>query len=352
MYLCEQILRQMEFTVSQVAELIGGTVEGDGDAQITQFGKIQEAGKGDISFLANLKYEQYLYTTKASAVIISSDFQTEKSYTTSLIRVTDPYTAFTVLLDAYHKLTVVQKTGIEEPSFLGEECQVGSDIFRGAFSYIGRNSTIGNNVQIYPNVFIGENCQIGENTIIYAGAKLYEGTVVGKDCVIHAGAVLGSDGFGFAPQPDGNYEAIPQMGSVKLEDSVSIGANTVVDCATFKTDSTLIKKGTKIDNLVQIAHNVIIGKNTVIAAQSGIAGSTEIGDNCIIAGQVAVIGHLKIHNKTTIAGQAGVSKSTKKEGETLFGYPAYDIKGYMSSYAVFKQLPDINRRLRELEKKS
>jgi UDP-3-O-[3-hydroxymyristoyl] glucosamine N-acyltransferase len=342
----------MEFTVIQIAELIGGTVEGEGDVKISQFRKIQEAGQGDVTFLANLKYEDYLYTSEASAVIVNNDFKGIKDINPTLIRVADPYAAFSVLLDTYQRLTLVPKTGVEEPSYLGQHCTIGDAVFRGAFSYIGSRTTIGNNVQIYPSVFIGENCRIGDNTILYAGAKLYEGTVVGKNCVIHAGAVLGSDGFGFAPQPDGSYKAIPQLGSVTLEDNVSIGANTVVDCATFNTDATLIKEGTKIDNLVQVAHNVVIGKDTVIAAQVGISGSTAVGDSCIIAGQAGLTGHIKISNKTTIAAQSGILKSTKNEGETLFGSPAYDLKGYLSSYAVFKQLPDINRRLRELEKKS
>ena len=342
----------MEFTVNQIAEILNGTVEGDGNMQINKFGKIQEAQQGHITFLANMKYEKFIYTTKASAVIVGSTFKPEKSITSTLIRVDDPYSSFTILLEAYYRLTYVPKTGVEEPSYLGENCEIADSVYRGAFSYIGKKSVIGYNVQIYPQAFIGENCRIGENTIIYAGAKLYDGTVVGKDCVIHSGAVLGSDGFGFAPQTDGSFTPIPQMGYVELEDNVSIGANTVIDCSTLDTDATLIQKGTKIDNLVQLAHNVVIGKDTVIAAQAGISGSSEIGDNCMIGGQVGLVGHLKIHNKTTFGAQAGVMRSTKMEGETQFGYPAYDLRAFMSSYAVFKQLPDINKRLRELEKKS
>lgn len=342
----------MEFTVNQIAEILNGTVEGDGDIQIKQFGKIQEAQDGDIAFLANLKYERYIYTTGASAVIIGQSFKPEKPISATLIRVDNPYSGFTVLLEAYHRLTYVPRTGVEEPCYLGEDCRIADAVYRGAFSYIGNKSVIGNNVQIYPNVYIGEKCRIGDNSIIYAGAKLYDGTVVGKDCVIHAGAVLGSAGFGFARQEDGSYAAIPQMGHVELEDNVSIGANTVIDCSTLPTDATLVKQGTKIDNLVQLAHNTVVGKDTVIAAQTGISGSTEIGNNCIIGGQVALAGHLKIHNKTTLAGKSGIMKSTKKQGEVLFGLPAYDLRSFMSSYAVFKQLPDINKRLRELEKKS
>ena len=342
----------MEFSVKQIADLIGGTVVGDSDMAITQFGKIQEAGKGDISFLANLKYEQYIYTTQASAVIVGDDFKPTKPIAATLIKVEDPYSSFSVLLEAYHQMTNVAKTGIEEPSFIATDSRTGDNIYRGAFSYIGANTVVGNDVQIYPNAFIGDNCEIGNNTIIYAGAKIYAGTKIGNNCIIHAGAVLGSDGFGFAPQEDGSYKTIPQLGFVQLEDNVSIGANATIDCSTFATDATLVKKGSKIDNLVQLAHNVIVGKDTVVAAQAGVSGSTVIGDNCILAGQVGLIGHLNIHDKTTIAAQAGISRSTRKEGETLFGSPGFDIKGYLSSYAVFKQLPDLNRRLRELEKKS
>ena len=342
----------MKFTVSQIAELIGGEVVGDGSATITQVGKIQEAGKGELSFLANPKYEQHIYTTSATAVIVSTKFEPTQDISASLIKVEDPYASFTLLLEAYHQMTYVPKSGVEDPSFISESAIIGDSPYRGAFSYIGDKAKLGNNVQIYPNAYIGDGCLIGDNTIIYAGAKIYAGTKIGSNCVIHAGAVVGSDGFGFAPQEDGSYKTIPQMGQVILEDNVSIGANATIDCATFPGDATQIKKGTKIDNLVQLAHNVTIGKNTVIAAQAGISGSTELGENCVVAGQVGIVGHLKIHDRTTFAAQAGVSRGTKKEGETLFGSPAYDIKGFMSSYAAFKQLPDINRRLRELEKKN
>lgn len=342
----------MEFSVNQIAQLLQGEVEGDGERLISGLGKIQEAKSNQLSFLSNPKYEQFIYSTQAGAVMVRKDFKPENSIDTTLIKVEDPYASFTVLLEEYHKALTYSKIGVEEPSFLGENSTVGSDIYRGAFSYIGSNVVIGNNVKIYPNSHIGDNCKIGNNSIIYAGAKLYEGTQIGNNCIVHSGAVLGSDGFGFAPQEDGTYKAIPQMGHVVLEDNVSIGANTVIDCATFHGDATTIKEGTKLDNLIQIAHNVTIGKNTVIAAQTGISGSTEVGDNCIFAGQVGVVGHIKIANKTTLAAKAGISRSIKKEGEVLFGSPAYDIKQYLSSYAVFKTLPDINRRLRELEKKS
>lgn len=341
----------MEFTVNQIAELIGGEVVGDGTATILKFGKIQEAGEGDISFLSNPKYEHYIYDSQASAIIVNKSFEHTQAISATLIKVEDAYASFTVLLEAYNKMTAKVKKGVENPSFIADSASIGENHFRGAFSYIGENTRIGENVQVYPSAYIGDDVAIGDNTIIYAGAKIYDGTQIGANCVIHAGAVLGSDGFGFAPQKDGTYQTIPQMGKVILEDNVSIGANTVIDKATFPNDATRIKDGTKLDNLVQIAHNVVIGKNTVIAAQTGISGSTELGDNCVVGGQVGVVGHVKIHDKTTLAAKAGISKGTRQEGEVLFGYPAFNLKEYMSSYAMFKQLPDINRRLRELEKK-
>ena len=329
--------------------LLGGTVEGKGEEEVCSLGKIEDAQKGSISFLSNLKYEPYLYSTSASAVIVSKDFQPKKAIPTTLIKVDDPYSSFTVLLEEYHKFISFQKAGTEEPSFMGEAVTTGKDLYRGAFSYIGKGCKIGENVKIYPQAYIGENVSIGDNTIILSGAKIYPDTKIGRNCTIHAGAVVGSDGFGFAPQPDGSYKTIPQLGNVVLEDWVSIGANAAIDCATL--GSTIIRQGTKIDNLVQIAHNVEIGKNTVIAAQSGVAGSAKIGDSCIIAGQVGIIGHLEIANKTTIAAQAGVGKSIEDEGKILIGSPAFERNAYMKSYALFRNLPDLNKRIKELEEK-
>jgi UDP-3-O-[3-hydroxymyristoyl] glucosamine N-acyltransferase len=342
----------MEFSVNQIAALLNGMVEGNGELLISGLGKIQDATKDQLSFLANPKYEEYIYQTKAAAVMVASDFIPEKTVSTTMIKVDDPYASFTALMEEYHKAVTFSKSGIEEPSFIGANSTVGEHVYRGAFSYIGKNVEIGENVKIYPNVFIGDNCKVGNNTLIYSGAKLYEGSIVGNNCTIHSGAVLGSDGFGFAPQENGEYKAIPQMGHIILEDNVSIGANTVIDCATFHGDATKIKKGTKLDNLIQIAHNVTIGKNTVMAAQTGISGSTEIGDNCVFGGQSSSVGHIKIANKTTIAAKTGVPKTIEKEGQTLFGYIGFDIKKFLSSYAIFKSLPDMNQRLRELEKKS
>ncbi len=341
----------MEFTVKQVAVMLGGEVKGEGTDTISMLAKIQDARKGQISFLSNPKYEQYIYTTQASAVIVKKDFVARKEITTTLILVDDPYSSFTTLLEEYHKLVSFQKTGVEQPSFISEKASVGKNIYRGAFSYIGHNVKIGDNVKIYPHTYIGDNVSIGNDTILHSNVKLYADTRIGNNCVVHAGTVIGSDGFGFAPQSDGSYKTIPQLGNVIIEDNVCIGANTVIDCATLYGDSTIIHEGVKLDNLIQIAHNVEIGKNTVIAAQTGISGSTKVGDNCIIGGQVGLAGHLVIANNTGIGAQAGISKSIKEEGQRIIGYPAFEVKDYFKSYAVFKRLPDLNDRLKELEKK-
>lgn len=341
----------MEFTIKQIAKMLGGVVKGDNGLKINMLSKIQEAKAGQIAFLSNPKYEHFIYETKASAVIVKKDFVPKKEVTSSLIMVDDPYSSFTVLLEEYHKMISFQKEGVEEPSFIGDNCTVGKSNYRGAFSYIGHNVKIGDNVKIYPHTYIGDNVSIGSNTILHANVKLYAGTVVGNNCIIHSGTVLGSDGFGFAPQEDGTYKTIPQLGNVVLEDNITIGANTVIDCATLSGDSTVIRSGVKLDNLIQIAHNVEIGKNTVIAAQTGISGSTKVGENCVLAGQVGIAGHLVIANKTSVGAQAGISKSVKEEGQRLLGYPVLDIKEYFRSYAVFKQLPDLSTRLKQLEQK-
>ncbi len=341
----------MEFSIAQIAAMLGGEVKGDGTAKINMLAKIQDAKKGQIAFLSNPKYEQFIYTTQASAVIVKKDFQGKKEVTATLILVDDPYNSFTVLLEEYHKLISFQKSGIEEPCYLGENSSIGKNIYRGAFSYIGSNVKIGDNVKIYPHVYVGDNSVIGNNTILHPNVKVYADTRIGNNCVIHAGTVIGSDGFGFAPQEDKTYKTIPQLGNVLIEDDVTIGANSVIDCATLFGDSTIIRQGVKMDNLIQVAHNVEIGKNTVIAAQTGISGSTKIGENCVLAGQVGIAGHLVIANNTSIGAQAGISKSIKEEGERLIGYPAVDVKDYFKSYAVFKQLPDLNTRLRQLEER-
>lgn len=340
----------MEFSIHQVAAMLGGEVKGNGNATINMLAKIQDAKKGQIAFLSNPKYEQYIYTTKASAVIVKKDFQPKKEIESTLILVDDPYSSFTALLQEYHKLLTFQKAGVEQPSYIGENSTTGQNIYRGAFSYIGNNCSVGKNVKIYPHVFIGDEVVIGDNTILYAGVKLYAGTKVGKNCVIHGGTVIGSDGFGFAPQENGTYKTIPQLGNVVIEDDVAIGANTVIDCATLLGDSTIIRTGVKLDNLIQIAHNVEVGNNTVIAAQTGVSGSTKIGESCVIGGQVGIAGHIVVANRTGVGGQSGVAKSTR-EGQRYNGSPAIDLKEWFQSYAIFKKLPDLTRRLQELEKK-
>lgn len=341
----------MEFTIQQIAAMLGGEIKGDGNVKINMLAKIQDAKPGQIAFLSNPKYENFIYTTQASAVIVGKDFVPKKEIASALIVVADAYSSFTVLLEEYHKMITFQKSGVEEPSFLGNKTSVGKNIYRGAFSYIGSNVKIGDNVKIYPHAYVGDDVEIGNNTILHPGTKLYNGTKVGSNCVIHAGTVIGSDGFGFAPQPDGTYKTIPQLGNVVIEDNVTIGGNTVIDCATLFGDSTIIRKGVKLDNLIQIAHNVEIGKNTVIAAQTGISGSTKIGENSVLAGQVGIAGHLVLANSTSIGAQSGISKSIKEEGVKIIGYPAFDVKEYFRAYAIFKNLPDVNQRLRDLEKK-
>jgi UDP-3-O-[3-hydroxymyristoyl] glucosamine N-acyltransferase len=341
----------MEFTIKQIAMMLGGQVQGDENAKINMLAKIQDAKAGQLAFLANPKYESFIYTTQATAVIVGKTFQPKKEIASTLILVDDAYSSFTRLLEEYHKIVSFQKTGVEQPSFIGEKSQTGKNIYRGAFSYIGNGCVIGDNVKIYPQAFVGDNVTIGDNTIIHAGVKLYAGTKVGSNCEIHSGTVIGSDGFGFAPQEDGTYKTIPQLGNVIIEDNVSIGGNTVIDCATMMGDSTIIHNGVKLDNLIQIAHNVEIGKNTVIAAQTGVSGSSKIGDNCVIAGQVGVAGHIVVANNTSVGGKAGVSKSVKEEGHKMMGTFAFEVTDYFKSYAVFKKLPTLDERLRQLEKK-
>ena len=339
----------MEFTINQIAAMLQGEVEGNGNEAVSTIGKIEEAEAGSITFLANPKYENFIYTTKASAVIVKKDFQGSKPIQSTLIRVEDPYSSFTKLLEEYDKIVSFSKSGIEEPSFISNSAEHGEGLYRGAFSYIGENVKIGNNVKIYPHAYIGDNVTIGDHCIIYSGAKIYADTQIGNHCIFHSGVVVGSDGFGFAPQDDGTYKKVPQLGNVVVEDHVEIGANTVIDCATL--GSTLLEQGVKLDNLVQIAHNVVIGANTVIASQSGISGSTKLGKNCIVAGQVGLVGHIEIADKVTLAAKTGLSKSVKKEGAVIFGYPAMDHKTYLKSHAIFRNLPELKQRVNELEKK-
>ena len=340
----------MEFTAKEIAFLIGGTVKGTESVKVNKLAKIQEATPGSIAFLSNPKYENFIYETpESSVIIVSNDFIAKEEIKATLITVKDPYTSFSTLLEEYHKIISFVKKGIENPSYIGENSETGDNIYRGAFSYIGNNCVIGKNVKIYPQVFIGDNVRIGDNTILYAGVKIYSDSVIGHHCTLQSGAVIGSDGFGFAPQADGTYKTIPQVGNVVIGNHVDIGANTVIDCATM--GSTFIHDGVKLDNLIQIAHNVEVGKNTVIAAQSGISGSTKVGSNSMIGGQVGIIGHLTLANKTNIGAQSGVTKSITKEGTALLGSPAFDYLSHLKSASVFKKLPDMQKRIEELEEK-
>lgn len=338
----------MEFSVSDIATMLSGEIVGDEKVRINRLGTIQESSAGSISFLSNPKYENFIYDTEASAVIVKKGFTPKKPISPTLIIVEDPYLSFTLLLEEYHRIISFQKSGIEEPCFLGKDSTTGENIYRGAFSYIGNDCQVGSNVKIYPQVHIGDNCIIGDNTILHPGVKVYANTKIGKHCVIHSGTVIGSDGFGFAPQEDGTYKTIPQLGNVIIEDFVDIGANTVIDCSTL--DSTIIKSGVKLDNLIQIAHNVEVGKNTVIAAQTGISGSSKIGDNCVIAGQVGVVGHLEIGNNVKIGAQSGVPKSLG-DNKIVSGSPIMDHKNNLKAIAVYRNLPELNKRIKELEEK-
>ena len=344
----------MKFTVQMIAGLIGGEVEGDGNRQIDKVAKIDDtAPEGSICFLANPKYENFIYQTTASAVIVGKDFQPKNPVQASLIRVEDPYSAFTRLLEEYQKIIHQQQltrlNGVEEPAHIGEGVQMGKEVYVGAFSYIGRQCTLGDQVKIYPQSYIGSGVTIGANTVIHPGVKIYADTEIGANCEIHAGAVVGSEGFGFAPQADGTFKNIPQLGKVILEDLVTVGANTTIDRATL--GATLIRQGVKLDNLIQIGHNVVVGKNTVIAAQAGISGSAKLGDNCMLAGQVGVAGHLEIANKVQIGGQAGVNANVTKEGDIILGSPAYYYRDFFKSAAIFRKLPDLQKRIKELEEK-
>jgi UDP-3-O-[3-hydroxymyristoyl] glucosamine N-acyltransferase len=338
----------MQFTAQQIALIVSGTIEGNPDITVSSFGKIEEATAGQLSFLANPKYNDYLYTTKASLIIVSESLQLQKNITATLIRVKDAYTAFATLLTTYQNLKAQQKKGIETPSHIASTATLGDDIYIGAFAYVGEKVNIGNNTKIYPGVYIAENVRIGNNTTIHAGVKIYEDCVIGNDVIIHAGTVIGSDGFGFAPQPDGSYQKVPQIGNVIIEDQVEIGANTTIDRATM--GSTIIKKGVKLDNLIQIAHNVEIGSQTVIAAQTGISGSTKLGQKIMIGGQAGIAGHLTIADGVKIAGGAGVTKNLEGEGKSYAGFPAEDAKQSLKTQVYTRQLPELEKRVKELEK--
>jgi UDP-3-O-[3-hydroxymyristoyl] glucosamine N-acyltransferase len=339
----------MEFTAQQIAAMLNGTIEGDAQAKVNTVAKIEEGHAGALSFLANPLYTSHIYDCGSSVVLVNNDFVAERKVKPTLVRVANAYEAFAGLLAQYDKIKR-QRSGIDGAHHIGKNSTHGENIYLGAFASIGSNVKIGKNVQLHAQASIGDNCTIGDNTVIFSGVKIYEGCVIGSDCILHAGVVIGSDGFGFSPNAENNYKKVPQIGNVIVEDHVEIGANTTIDRATM--GSTIIRKGVKLDNLVQIAHNVEIGENTVIAGQTGVAGSTKIGKNCMIGGQVGIVGHITIADGVKIAAQSGVGQSITNEGSIVQGSPAFEIGDYRRSYVVFRSLPELNKRVSILEKGS
>lgn len=337
----------MQFSAAQIAQIIGGQIEGDGNVSVGSFGKIEEAKTGQLAFLANPKYEEHLYSTGASIIIINQSQQLKQPVSATLIRVPDAYSAFASLLDAYQKIRTQQLSGIQEPAYIHPTATMGEQVFIGAFAYLGENVVIGKGSKIFPGVFLGNNVVVGDNTILHAGVKIYHECVIGSQVIIHAGTVIGSDGFGFAPQADGTLKKVPQIGNVVIENGVEIGANTTIDRATI--GSTIIRAGAKLDNLLQIAHNVEIGSNSVIAAQAGISGSTKIGRNVMIGGQAGIVGHIQIADGSKINAQSGVSKSIKTPNSAVTGSPAYDYTSALRSQAITRNLPNLEKRIKDLE---
>lgn len=338
----------MKFTAEQIAGILEGVVEGNPQVEVSKLSKIEEGEEGALTFLANPKYTHYIYSTKASIAIVNNTFKPEQDLSCTLIKVEDAYKAFSKLLEYYNQVKL-NKSGIEQPSYISENVKKGDNIYIGAFTYIGNNVTLGNNVKIFPSSYIGDNVTIGDDTVVFSGAKIYSESIIGKNCVINSGAIIGADGFGFAPDENGEYSKVPQIGNVILEDFVDIGAATTIDRATL--GSTIIRRGVKLDNQIQIAHNVEIGKNTVIAAQTGIAGSTKIGENCQIGGQVGIVGHITIGNNVKIQAQSGIGRNVK-DNEVLQGSPALSYGDFNKSYVYFKNLPKIVKTVNDLEKQN
>lgn len=336
----------MKYTASQIASILEGEVVGNPDVLVSKLAKIEEGVEGSLTFLANPKYTHYIYSTEASVTIVNKEFVPEQKLTTTLIKVEDAYQSFSKLLEFYNQVKN-NKIGIEDPSFVSESASYGADFYLGAFSYIGNNVIIGANVKIYPNVFIGDNVSIGDNVFMHAGAKICSETIIGNGCVIHSSAIIGADGFGFAPNENGEYSKVPQTGNVILEDNVEVGAGTTIDRATL--GSTILRKGVKLDNQIQVAHNVEIGEHTAIAAQTGIAGSTKIGKNCLIGGQVGIVGHITIGDRVRIQAQSGIGRNVKDD-EFLQGSPALNYGDFNKSYVHFKNLPSLVNRLNDIEK--
>ncbi len=336
----------MNFTAKQIAEILQGDVEGNSEEIVSKLAKIEEAQKGSLTFLANPKYSSFAYTTSASVIIVNKDFTFEKEVHSTLIRVEDAYNAFGTLLEYYNQVKN-NKFGRETPLFISNSAKIGKDEYIGAFTYIGDNVILGNNVKIYPNCYIGDNVTIGDDCVVFSGVKIYSETIIGANCKIHSGSVVGSDGFGFAPDKEGVYKALPQIGNVIIEDNVDIGANSTIDRATL--GSTIIRKGVKLDNQIQIAHNVEIGKNTVIASQTGVAGSTKIGESCMIGGQVGIVGHVTIGNNVKIQAQSGIGRNLS-DNEKVQGSPAFNYSDFNKSYVHFRNLPKTVATIHKLEK--
>jgi UDP-3-O-[3-hydroxymyristoyl] glucosamine N-acyltransferase len=338
----------MNFTAAAIAEFLKGKVEGDPQASVNDVSKIEEGRPGTLSFLANPKYEKYIYDTQATIVIVNEDFQAQKPVESTLVRVPNAYEAFGALLRLYEE-SKPKKKGVSPLASVAGSSTLGEDVYVGEYTVIHENVSIGNAVQLYPQVYIGDNVHIGEGTVIHPGVKIYEGSQIGAWCTIHSGAVIGGDGFGFAPNQENNYEKVPQVGRVIIEDHVEVGANTTIDRATM--GATILRKGVKLDNLIMIAHNVEVGENTVMAAQSGISGSTKVGKNVMMGGQVGLIGHINIADGVKIAAQSGVTKDVKQEGIVIQGSPPLDFAYYQRCYVVFKNLPKLREQVIELEKK-
>ena len=336
----------MQFTAQEICLMLQGELDGNPTEVVNALSKIEEGEKGTLSFLSNPKYEHFLYDTQASIVIVNKSLKLEKPVKATLIKVDNAYTAFSVLLDKYNTIKL-HKSGIEQPSFISESATIGANCYVGAFAYIGNNVTIGNNVKLYPQVFVGDNVTIADDTTLFSGVKIYSDCIIGKGVIIHAGAVIGSDGFGFAPQADGTYQKIAQIGNVIIEDLVEIGSNTSIDRATM--GSTIIRAGVKLDNLIQIAHNVEIGKNTVIASQTGISGSTHIAENVVLGGQVGVAGHIHVAKGSQIAAQSGITKTVTLENKQWGGSPLALFRDSLKNQAVYRRLPELEKRIEELE---
>ena len=336
----------MTFPASQIGLLISGRIEGDPNTLVDSFGKIEEAVENQLTFFANPKYEEFLYTTRASIVILNEAYELKQPVKATLIRVADAYTAFATLLSKYQEIMQQQLSGIQQPVYIAKTATYGKNVFIGAFAYLGENAKVGDNTKIYPNVYLGDNVTVGENSIIHPGVKIYHDCIIGSHVTIHAGTIIGSDGFGFAPQADGSFKKVPQIGNVRIEDHVEIGANSTIDRATI--GSTLIKRGAKLDNLIQVAHNVEIGNSSVIAGQAGISGSTKIGSGVMIGGQAGIVGHIQLGDGSKVNAQSGVSKSIEP-GKAVTGSPAYDYTSALRSQAVTRKLPELEKRVNELE---